>query len=104
MLLNPKTEEFGHLDEFSCQVMRKTIAFFETKGKGKLKQDHFDRVWYDDFLGFIKQNKIFASLLTLPSTPAAMPTAAGIRIAIVILMRFWVFTGWPTGTPGKSLF
>lgn len=50
MLFNPKTESFDYLDDFSGPVMRKTIAFFENKGKNKLKQHHFDRVWYDDFL------------------------------------------------------
>lgn len=50
--------------------MRKTIAFFENKGKKKLKQHHFDRVWYDDFLEFVKENKIFASLLTPPPESA----------------------------------
>ena len=64
MLLNPKTENFGHLDDHSRQMMEKTIAFFERKGKKKLKEDHFDRVWYADFLEFVKENKIFANLLT----------------------------------------
>ncbi len=66
MLLNPKTENFSHLDERSRQIMEKTIAFFEGKGKQGVKQDHFDRVWYDDFLSFVKENKIFANLLTPP--------------------------------------
>lgn len=68
MLFNPKTESFDHLDDFSRSVMRKTIAFFEKKGKKKLKQHHFDRVWYDDFLEFVKENGIFASLLTPPES------------------------------------
>ena len=66
MLFNPRTEAFDHLDERSRELMRQTIAFFENKGKKKLKQDHFDRVWYDDFLDFVKENKIFATLLTPP--------------------------------------
>ncbi len=47
-----ETEDFSHLDEYSRRIMQKTIAFFEGKGKQKMKQDHFDRVWYDDFLTF----------------------------------------------------
>ena len=66
MLFNPKSARFDHLDETSRDMMRKTIAFFETKGKQKLKQDHFDRVWYDDFLDFVKQHKLFSTLLTPP--------------------------------------
>jgi len=67
MLLNPKSEQFGHLDDHSRQMMEKTIAFFESKGKQKLKQDHFNRVWYADFIEFIKKNNIFADLLTPPA-------------------------------------
>ena len=71
MLLNPKAEQFGHLDEGSRRMMKATIAFFEGKGKKKLKQEHFDRVWYADFLEFVKENKIFASLLTPPAYAGA---------------------------------
>ncbi len=66
MLLNPKTAMFDHLDEASRDIMHKTIAFFEAKGKHKLKQDHFDRVWYVDFIDFVKQQSIFSTLLTPP--------------------------------------
>jgi acyl-CoA dehydrogenase len=44
--------------------MLKTIEFFETKGKVKLKEDDHARVWYRDFLDFLKKEKIFAQLLT----------------------------------------
>ncbi len=66
MLFNPKTADFSHLDETSRQIMQKTIAFFESKGKKKLRQDHLDRVWYADFLDFVKENNVFATLLTPP--------------------------------------
>ncbi len=64
MLLNPKENMYDHLDEKSREIMRKTIDFFEKKGKVKLKADYEERVWYDDFLTFIKEEKIFSSLLT----------------------------------------
>ncbi len=64
MLLNPKTNSYDHLDARSQEIMKKTIDFFEAKGKAKLKRDHYDRVWYDDFLDFVKENRIFATLLT----------------------------------------
>ena len=44
--------------------MLKTIAFFEHKGKRKLKKDYHDRVWYSDFIDFLKENSIFSTLLT----------------------------------------
>jgi len=66
MLLNPKKARFSHLDQESREIMLKTIAFFEAKGKKKLKEDDHNRVWYDDFLQFIKKEGIFATLLTPP--------------------------------------
>ena len=64
MLLNPKTETFEHLDETSRQLMLKTVAFFEKKGKAKLKHDDQERVWYADFHEFAKKEKLFSTLLT----------------------------------------
>ncbi len=64
MLLNPKNEKFAHLDVKSREIMQKTIAFFEGKGKTKLKEDDHERVWYDDFVTFVKKEKIFATLMT----------------------------------------
>ncbi|MBF0301821.1 MAG: acyl-CoA dehydrogenase [Desulfamplus sp.] len=63
-LLNPKTENFEHLDAESKEIMRKTINFFESKGKDKLKEDYHGKIWYADFLEFVKQEKIFYKLLT----------------------------------------
>lgn len=64
MLLNPKKEKYDHLDERSKEIMLKTIAFFEAKGKEKLKHDYHHCVWYSDFLDFVKENRIFSTLLT----------------------------------------
>ncbi|MBT3224860.1 MAG: acyl-CoA dehydrogenase [Deltaproteobacteria bacterium] len=64
ILLNPKTETYAHLDEKSRQIMLKTIDFFENKGKQKVIDDFNDKVWYADFLEFLKENQIFATLLT----------------------------------------
>ncbi|MCP4428441.1 MAG: acyl-CoA/acyl-ACP dehydrogenase, partial [Chloroflexi bacterium] len=44
--------------------MLKTIAFFENKGKQKLKDDDRERVWNYDFVEFIKKEKAFATLMT----------------------------------------
>lgn len=64
ILLNPKKTTFGHLDPQSKEIMKKMIEFFETKGKASLKKDDHERTWYRDFLDFVKDNKIFAKLLT----------------------------------------
>ena len=64
LLLNPNKESYEHLDEQSQQLVKKTIAFFENKGKEKLKNDDHERVWYADFLEFSKKEKLFATFLT----------------------------------------
>ena len=64
MILNPKENQYEYLDEKSRSIMLKTIEFFETKGKVKLKSDYDERVWYADFIEFLKKEKVFATLLT----------------------------------------
>ena len=64
MILNPKENKYEHLDERSRQIMLKTIEFFENKGKKELKEDYSNMVWYKDFVDFIKENNVFATLLT----------------------------------------
>ncbi len=64
MLLNPRKNKYDHLDPVSQDIMLKTINFFEATGKEKLKYDYQNRVWYAEFLDFIKENKIFSTLLT----------------------------------------
>lgn len=66
MILNPKRLGELPLDARSREIVEKTIAFFESKGKQRLKQDDFDRAWYSDFLRFVKEERVFADLLTPP--------------------------------------
>lgn len=72
-LLNPKTETFAHLDPKSREIMRKTIDYFESRGKARLKSDSHERIWYDDFIQFLKENNVFATLLTPASHAAGDP-------------------------------
>lgn len=64
LLLNPHKHTREYPDEESRDIMLKTIEFFENKGKVKLKNDDHERVWYQDFLDFVKKEEIFAKLLT----------------------------------------
>ena len=66
ILLNPKKHDREYPDERSKEIMLKTIEFFEKKGRQKIKEDDHERVWYEDFLEFIKEEEIFATLLTPP--------------------------------------
>jgi len=64
MLLNPKNYTLKHKDQRYQEIIEKTIAFFENKGLQKVKDDDHQRIWYADFLDFIRKEKIFATLLT----------------------------------------
>ena len=64
ILLNPKRHSRPYPDERSREVMRKTIDFFEHKGKRRLKEDYHAHVWYADFLDFVKRERIFATMCT----------------------------------------
>ena len=64
MLFNPKKYSSDYPCEKSKEMMKKTIDFFERKGKQRIKTDDQWCVWYDDFIQFLKDNKIFATLLT----------------------------------------
>jgi len=71
ILLNPKRHDRYYPDERSRQVMRETIDFFETKGKGKLLEDYYDRVWYRDFLAYVASHRLFATMCTPAGEGAA---------------------------------
>lgn len=64
MLFNPKKYNRFHADDRSRELVLKTINFFEQKGLAKIKEDDQSKVWYQDFLDFIKEEKIFSELLT----------------------------------------
>jgi len=64
LLLNPKHYQREHADEESRQLVEKTIAFFENKGLRRIKEDDQSMVWYQDFLDFVREEQVFAKLLT----------------------------------------
>jgi acyl-CoA dehydrogenase len=66
VLLNPRSLTRPYPDARSAEVMRKTVEFFEAKGKTRLKADYHAHVWYADFLEFVRRERIFATI----STPA----------------------------------
>ncbi len=64
LLLNPRTFASTDQDQRFQEIMIKTIDFFENKGLKKIKEDDRQRNWYNDFLEFVKKEKIFSTLLT----------------------------------------
>lgn len=67
ILLNPRQPDRYYPDAWSRETMRKTIEFFESKGKRRIKEDDRNQVWYADFLEFIRREQVFACLLTPPA-------------------------------------
>jgi len=63
-LFNPKQYDRFYPDKESAELIQKTINFFETKGKKRIKEDDSKRVWYRDFLDFQKQEQLFSKFLT----------------------------------------
>ncbi len=64
ILLNPKHHTRKYPDARSKEVMEKTIAFFEKKGKIRLENDYYAHGWYSDFLEFVARERIFATIAT----------------------------------------
>jgi alkylation response protein AidB-like acyl-CoA dehydrogenase len=63
-LFNPHSPGFCEFDGRTREIFTATIDFFESHGKAWLKQQDRDRVWYAEFLGFVKRERIFATFLT----------------------------------------
>lgn len=64
LLFNPHKYQREHSDDKSRQLVEKTIAFFEKKGLKQIKADDQAMIWHDDFLDFIKEEEVFATMLT----------------------------------------
>ena len=66
MLLNPKRGVREYPDEASRELMLAVIDFFESKGLARIKHDDHERIWYADFLEFVKDRELFSVFLTPP--------------------------------------
>jgi acyl-CoA dehydrogenase len=66
ILLNPAEHDRFYPDAESRDLMRKVIGFFEARGNDQLQRDYYAHEWYADFLDFVRQEKVFATM----STPA----------------------------------
>ncbi len=64
LLLHPGQLDRPYPDERSREVMAKTVEWFEQRGKARLKADDHAAVWYQDFLDFVAEEGIFATMCT----------------------------------------
>ena len=64
ILLHPHHLQRDYPDERSSEVMRKVVEFFETKGLSRIREDDQAAVWYQDFIDFLKSERVFATMCT----------------------------------------
>jgi acyl-CoA dehydrogenase len=64
VLFHPRHTRTPYPDERSSEVMRLLVEFFEAKGKARLKEDDHGAVWYSDFLDFVGEHRLFATMCT----------------------------------------
>ncbi len=64
MLFNPQKHNFHYKDQETQQLMQKIIDFFEAKGLKSIKKDWHDKVWNYEFVDFMKDNQVLATLMT----------------------------------------
>ncbi len=64
MLFNPQKHNFHYKDQETQQLMQKVIDFFEAKGLKSIKKDWHDKVWNYEFVDFMRENHVLATLMT----------------------------------------
>ncbi len=64
LLFNPLKDGHNYADPKTREMMQKVIDFFENKGLEKIKFDWHNKVWNHDFVDFLKENQVFATLMT----------------------------------------
>jgi acyl-CoA dehydrogenase len=64
LLFNPQKDERVYADPKTRELMQKVINFFEEKGLEKIKFDWHEKVWNHDFVDFMEENQVFATLMT----------------------------------------
>lgn len=63
ILLNPNKPALKSSDETTRKLIEKTIGFFEAKGLKRLKEDFHERTWYSDFIEFMKEENVLATMM-----------------------------------------
>ncbi|RZS31192.1 acyl-CoA dehydrogenase [Herbihabitans rhizosphaerae] len=64
LLLNPSAYDPAHFDEQTRRVLAATVEHFEGRGLAKLVEDYHAHTWYQEFLDFVAEQKVFATFLT----------------------------------------
>jgi len=64
LLLHPDAYDPAHFDDETRRLLRATIEHFESRGKARLTADFHAHEYHEDFLAFVKQERLFATFLT----------------------------------------
>lgn len=64
LLLHPQRLDRAYADEVSTEVIAKTVAFFEDRGRDRLLEAYNNGEWYSDFIEFVGRERVFARFCT----------------------------------------
>ncbi|MFZ2176567.1 MAG: acyl-CoA dehydrogenase family protein [Rhodococcus sp. (in: high G+C Gram-positive bacteria)] len=64
LLFDPNTYDPEQFDPETRRLLRALIDWFEDRGKTRLLEDDLEAVWPEDFLAFVKRERLFATFLT----------------------------------------
>ena len=64
ILLNPGKLRPRYSDARSAELMAKLVGFFERRGNDQLQKDYYGQEWYAEFLDFVKNERMFATICT----------------------------------------
>lgn len=64
LLFNPLKNDHRYADPNTRELMQKVIDFFEGKGLAKIKSDWHGKAWNHDFVDFMKDEQVLATLMT----------------------------------------
>jgi acyl-CoA dehydrogenase len=97
MLFNPRTHNIEYQDPKTRELMQKVIDFMERKGLQKVKKDWHAKEWNYDFVEFMKENQVFATLMT-PSGYGAEDSRwdTSRNVAFAEITAFYGITYWYT--------
>ncbi|WP_189158929.1 acyl-CoA dehydrogenase family protein [Lentzea pudingi] len=94
VLLDPNHYDPAHLDDETRRLLRATVDWFEARGKRQLIADAQDKVWYTEFLDFVKQEKLFATFCTPSSVDGTKRWDAARNAAFSEVLGFYGLQYW----------
>ncbi len=96
-LFNPKEHNISYGSEKDKEMMQKVIDYLENKGLKSIKEDWHKKTWNHDFVNFLRENQVFATLMT-PSgygaEGARWDTSRNVKYAEIV--AFYGITYWYT--------